>query len=106
MKERVFSRLTVTGLESRNKYRNYWLCRCECGGEKVVREDNLLRGNTKSCGCLQKENKRSKIRKEDAVEIRSASKEYTRRRFSEIFKLSKSAINHVLKNRTWKIKEE
>jgi hypothetical protein len=27
-------------------------CRCDCGREKVVRRDNLLR-NTRSCGCLK-----------------------------------------------------
>ena len=32
-----------------------WLCRCDCGSEKVIYLTNLLRGLTKSCGCLQKE---------------------------------------------------
>lgn len=32
-----------------------WLCRCECGNEKVVYGDNLRYGYTQSCGCLQKE---------------------------------------------------
>lgn len=27
-----------------------WLCRCECGKEKVVLGSNLLNGSTKSCG--------------------------------------------------------
>lgn len=31
----------------------YWKCRCDCGNEIVVLENNLKRGNTKSCGCLQ-----------------------------------------------------
>lgn len=30
-----------------------WLCRCECGGEKVAFETALSQGRTKSCGCLQ-----------------------------------------------------
>ena len=29
-----------------------WLCRCECGREKVVRGYALRRGTAKSCGCL------------------------------------------------------
>ena len=32
-----------------------WLCRCECGGEVVVKAGNLRSGNTQSCGCLQRE---------------------------------------------------
>jgi hypothetical protein len=31
----------------------YWLCRCDCGGTKVVGGNNLRCGQTKSCGCLQ-----------------------------------------------------
>lgn len=33
----------------------YWLCRCKCGNEKRVWVYNLLRGHTRSCGCLQRE---------------------------------------------------
>lgn len=29
-----------------------WLCRCDCGQEKVVRGSNLRNGSTKSCGCI------------------------------------------------------
>jgi hypothetical protein len=32
-----------------------WKCRCECGKEKLVLATCLRSGNTKSCGCLQKE---------------------------------------------------
>ena len=32
-----------------------WLCKCDCGTEKIVIGDTLKRGVTKSCGCLQKE---------------------------------------------------
>jgi len=31
-----------------------WLCQCECGNATVVRANSLLRGLTKSCGCLRK----------------------------------------------------
>ena len=32
-----------------------WKCRCDCGLEHFAPADNLGTGNTKSCGCLQKE---------------------------------------------------
>lgn len=28
-----------------------WLCRCKCGVEKLVRQDSLATGTSKSCGC-------------------------------------------------------
>lgn len=32
-----------------------WRCKCECGGVAIAVSRNLLNGNTKSCGCLQRE---------------------------------------------------
>lgn len=32
--------------------RNFWLCRCVCGREKVVECEHLLRGRSRSCGCI------------------------------------------------------
>lgn len=32
-----------------------WLCRCDCGAEVIVLGLNLVRKNTRSCGCLRKE---------------------------------------------------
>jgi hypothetical protein len=36
-------------------YGVYWLCKCDCGNEKIVVGKNLLNGISKSCGCYQKE---------------------------------------------------
>lgn len=47
----VFGRLTVLDWEGNGK----WRCLCECGNEVLVQTDNLKSGNTKSCGCLQKD---------------------------------------------------
>jgi hypothetical protein len=32
-----------------------WICRCDCGEMTKVPTNNILNGNTKSCGCLQLE---------------------------------------------------
>lgn len=29
----------------------WWLCQCECGQTKIVRSTELIKGDTKSCGC-------------------------------------------------------
>ena len=36
-----------------------WLCTCDCGNEKQVSVNALTSGNTKSCGCLSLEQRRS-----------------------------------------------
>lgn len=53
---RKFNRLTVIKFHHRNKRRKqFWLCRCDCGQHTVVDSSHLKTGNTKSCGCLNKE---------------------------------------------------
>lgn len=32
----------------------WWLCKCVCGNEKIVRSTELIREDTKSCGCMKK----------------------------------------------------
>lgn len=41
------------GRDGRGKH--LWLCKCDCGNEKIVVADNLSSGKSKSCGCLKKE---------------------------------------------------
>lgn len=51
-----FGRWTVIRRSYPNKYNHSrWLCKCECGKERIVIGYSLSSGNTKSCGCLQKE---------------------------------------------------
>lgn len=47
-----FGRLTVIKRIYNNKNATYWLCKCECGKEKIIRGTSLTSNNTKSCGCL------------------------------------------------------
>lgn len=37
----------------------FYRCTCECGGKVTLRINNLVSGNTKSCGCLRKKRTRS-----------------------------------------------
>lgn len=55
-----FNRLTVIEqAESTTTGRSRWLCKCDCGSEKIITGTVLLSGHTKSCGCLRVENLRS-----------------------------------------------
>lgn len=53
---RRFGRLTV---KSRAENKGYgltaWNCVCECGTEKAVLSMSLRNGNSRSCGCLQRQ---------------------------------------------------
>lgn len=50
-----FTRLLVLGLAGRHKERTHWYCICICGTFLWASRQNLQTGNTKSCGCLQRE---------------------------------------------------
>lgn len=41
-------------LERRNRH-VVWECHCDCGNDKLICSADLLRGLTRSCGCLEKE---------------------------------------------------
>lgn len=48
-----FYNLTVVGYSHNRDGQSYWLFRCDCGVEKVLRANIVKNGNTKSCGCFQ-----------------------------------------------------
>jgi hypothetical protein len=35
----------------------YWLCKCDCGNEKIIRASSLVQKLVQSCGCLQRESR-------------------------------------------------
>lgn len=52
----IYGYLTVIARAENDKdNRAQWLCKCKCGNEVIVRGKSLRNGNTKSCGCYQKE---------------------------------------------------
>lgn len=52
-----FGRLKVLKRVENKGKETVWLCRCDCGKKSVVFSSNLLKGHTKSCGCLKEESK-------------------------------------------------
>lgn len=50
-----YGRLTVIKRAENQGKKKMWLCKCDCGNEKIVRADSLKNGSIKSCGCFLKE---------------------------------------------------
>lgn len=68
---RTFGRWTVIQYEGINKAGScLWLCKCECGNTKVVDGAELRRGNSKSCGCLNRELARERLYRHGASKDR------------------------------------
>lgn len=57
-----------------------WLARCECGVEKEVYRSNVVRGLTRSCGCLQLESIRQRAAEKKAAAAALYSKEERKER--------------------------
>jgi len=61
---RLFGRLIAVAPIRRAKERGYnWFCLCSCGTFVTVLGSNLLRGRTKSCGCLNREKASQSIKR-------------------------------------------
>lgn len=67
LKDRTFGRLVVVSRGKLSGHNRYWLCRCSCGREFSVRQDNLTRGRSRSCGC---------DRRKASPKMRGREKEY------------------------------
>lgn len=63
--ERAENRVSKSG-----KIRARWLCKCDCGNEKIVLLDDLRGGHTNSCGCLGDENRRNSNRSHGMTKTR------------------------------------
>jgi hypothetical protein len=57
LSKQVFGRLTVISLAEKKEGQKapHWFCLCECGESRVICGTSLVRGLTRSCGCLQRE---------------------------------------------------
>jgi hypothetical protein len=55
LKDKRFGKLTVIDYAYSKDKKAYWLCKCDCGSEPVIKSRrNLVEGYTKSCGCLRR----------------------------------------------------
>jgi len=52
---KTYGKLSVIKRVENNKHgKSQWLCKCECGGTKIVSGRGLNSGDTRSCGCLRR----------------------------------------------------
>ena len=52
-----FGKLKVISLAGKNRWGNLlFLCKCDCGGQKVIPSANLRDSRTQSCGCMSSRN--------------------------------------------------
>lgn len=68
-----------------------WLCRCDCGTERYVLERGLKSGDSRSCGCLTRENVRKAL-----------SYDLTGQTFGELTALHKVESNHKYRGTIWR----
>lgn len=72
-----FGRLTVLEFVPNGKNGNsYWKCRCDCGNEPIINGGLLKLGHTKSCGCLNREEKTKRIIKQSTTHNSSRTRLY------------------------------
>ena len=62
----VIKKLPKDEYDTRSVKRTLFTCKCDCGNEVVVDAGNLKK-NTKSCGCLKRENARKQGRSQRTV---------------------------------------
>ncbi len=95
-----FGRLTVIKRAEnpgtrKNDTAAWWLCRCSCGKEKVIRGYSLSSEKTKSCGCIVKEcahldeYKKPKYDSEIMAAMKIHRRRYLELEFEDFFRLAK-----------------
>lgn len=75
-----FGRLLVIAPSNSINGRTAWECKCDCGTIKIVKTDELRNGDTKSCGCLNNEQRSARAKDMYSVNIKYTPQETTARR--------------------------
>lgn len=109
MKKKVYlrpgdkiNRLTVLKFHHiGNHYRRYFVFKCDCGNKKIILGSLVVSGNTKSCGCLSLEVKKSKLLPNNLGVIRQIVLGYKRHAKNRGFKFNlteSEVIKLILQN--------
>lgn len=74
-----FERLVVIEFSHNDKrHRRHYIVKCDCGNTKTVQGTLLRSGNTRSCGCLAREAKKSKTLPENRAVVNQIILQYKR----------------------------
>ena len=69
-----FGRLLVLRFSHKDKHHKaHWYCKCTCGNEKIIAGQSLIRGYSKSCGCIHTEVLKSDYMKSKVSEYNKKS---------------------------------
>lgn len=79
-----FGRLTVIRYDHSEHDGAHWLCKCDCGTEKVIAGYLLRNGATKSCGCLKSDASREALEKAREARKARPRKDLTGQRFGRL----------------------
>lgn len=82
-----FGRLTVLEWVPSERGDAHWLCRCDCGTEKVVNGKSLRDGHSKSCGCYQREEVSQRMRNLTQEEKDKRARYSHRMSYSRIYRI-------------------
>ena len=75
----------------------WWLVKCDCGVTKAVRATPLIKGATRSCGCLRRETSSANRRRAGAVAYLAAKR--VEEALDDVFGQHKAEI--VREEKTW-----
>lgn len=67
----IFGRLTVVERAPSVKKQTRWVCQCACGNRIVVHAGNLRSGDTRSCGCWNRESAAQRVYRHGETDTRT-----------------------------------
>ena len=92
-----FGRWTVLTRAGNNRHRKaMWLCRCDCGTERLVDGRDLRNRHSKSCGMT------NRLMTAQVAEIRALAVRLSTPEIARRFDVSPGTIGNILAGRTWR----